>query len=133
MNVSAHRSIAQWKWSRPFDRHRPGPARPETAAEAPVRSRLAALVSQLTTGVSPNPGPEETPGPLDPYIRKALERTAVGSGIGTSLWRVDRRETSRDLGRDWRGSAGPRRRSNPQPLPPRPPSWPASSWNSPSA
>jgi hypothetical protein len=76
MNVTAQRSIVPGQ---------PGPKPPPKHLSARA---LTALVSQLTTGY-PNPdGPEETPGPVDPYIRKALERSILGSGIGTNLWRV---------------------------------------------
>ena len=88
MNVTAHRSIG------------PAPADPEPQPDAPGQPgpkpppkhlsarALTALVSQLTTGY-PNPdGPEDPPGPLDPYIRKALERSVIGAGTGTNLWRV---------------------------------------------
>ena len=77
--TAAHRSIGT------LGPNQPGPRPPPKQLSARA---LAALVSQLTTG-HPNPdGPDAAPGPLDPYIRKALERTAVGSGIGASLWRV---------------------------------------------
>ena len=76
MNVTAQRSIAPTN---------PGPKPPPKHLSARA---LTALVSQLTTGY-PNPdGPEDTPGPLDPYIRRALERSVVGAGTGTNLWRV---------------------------------------------
>jgi hypothetical protein len=54
------------------------------ADEALSARALAALVSQLTTGY-PNPdGPDSLPVPLDPYIRRALERSVIGSvGRGT--------------------------------------------------
>src|SRR5262245_30125945 len=48
---------------------------------------LAALVSQLTTGY-PNAENRGPPGPLDPYIRRALERSVLAGGAGTHLWRV---------------------------------------------
>jgi hypothetical protein len=78
MNVTAHRNIGIGTapaGTRPPPKH--------LSARA-----LTALVSQLTTGHAESAGSELPPGPLDPYIRKALERTAVGSGIGAGLWRV---------------------------------------------
>ena len=69
MNVTAHRSMV------PPTRGQAGPKPPPKHLSARA---LTALVSQLTTGY-PNPdGPEEPPGPLDPYIRKALERSVLG-------------------------------------------------------
>src|SRR5689334_24287038 len=87
MNVSAHRSIGPTSMptvdSGPAQ---PGPRPPPKHLSARA---LTALVSQLTTG-HPNPDAGQAPGPLDPYIRRALERTAVGSAVGstivTSLW-----------------------------------------------
>jgi hypothetical protein len=46
-----------------------------------------ALVSQLTTGYSNLDGPETAPGPVDPYVRKALERPVAGPGMTSNLWR----------------------------------------------
>ena len=66
-------------------RGQPGPKPPPKHLSARA---LTALVSQLTTGY-PNPeGPENPPGPLDPYIRKALERSVIGAGTSSHLWRV---------------------------------------------
>jgi len=83
MNVTAQRSIAP-ALSHP-EKTGPGPKPPPKHLSARA---LTALVSQLTTGY-PNPdGPEDPPGPVDPYIRRALERSVVGQGAGTNLWRV---------------------------------------------
>jgi hypothetical protein len=79
MNVSAHRSITT------LGPNQPGPRPPPKHLSARA---LTALVSQLTTGHANPDGPEVIPGPLDPYIRKALERTAVGPGTGAGLWRL---------------------------------------------
>ncbi|HWN47564.1 MAG TPA: hypothetical protein VNM71_09400, partial [Steroidobacteraceae bacterium] len=71
MNVTAHRSIG------PVEPKPDVPAGPGTKPPPKHLSAraLTALVSQLTTGY-PNPdGPEVPPGPLDPYIRRALERS----------------------------------------------------------
>jgi nucleotide-binding universal stress UspA family protein len=38
---------------------------------------VTALVSQLTTGYSNPDGPEGTPGPVNPYVRRALERSVA--------------------------------------------------------
>jgi hypothetical protein len=70
-----------------------GPGLPGKPGQRPTAKHLSAraltaLVSQLTTGHAHPDGPEISAGPLDPYIRKALERTAVGPGIGINLWRV---------------------------------------------
>jgi hypothetical protein len=112
MNVTAHRSIGPTIDVGPGQ---PGPRPPPKHLSARA---LTALVSQLTTG-HPNPdGPEVTPGPLDPYIRRALERTAVGSGIGAGLWRViaeKHPEIWDVIGGDPQARVG----LNPQPLPPR--------------
>lgn len=64
---------------------KPGPKPPPKHLS--VRA-LAALVSQLTTGYANPDSPEEPPGPLAPYIRKALERSVLGAGQGTNLWRI---------------------------------------------
>src|SRR5688572_17758353 len=74
MNGNAQRSIGPGQ---------PGPRPPPKHLSARA---LTALVSQLTTGYA-HPDPEETPGPLDPYLRRALERTAMGAG-GLNLWNV---------------------------------------------
>ena len=107
MNVSAHRNIdigPGQPGARPMPKH--------LSARA-----LSALVSQLTTG-HPSHGPEEAPGPLDPYIRKALERTAVGPGISTTLWRVIA-EKHPEIWDVIGGDPQARVTLNPQPLPPR--------------
>jgi hypothetical protein len=76
MNATAQRSIA------------PAPPGPRPPPKHLSARALTALVSQLVTGY-PNPDdPEQAPGPLDPYIRKALERSVLGAGAGTNLWRV---------------------------------------------
>ena len=91
MNVTAHRSMAMALSIQnpqpvpPVDPNGPGPRPPPKHLSARA---LTALVSQLTTGYSNPDSPEDTPGPLDPYIRKALERSVIGSGVGTNLWRV---------------------------------------------
>jgi hypothetical protein len=114
MNVTAHRSI--------------GPAQSGTDVPAPPGPRpppkhlsaraLTALVSQLTTGY-PNPdGPDNPPGPLDPYIRRALERSVIGAGLGGHLWRViaeKHPEIWDVIGGDPQSQVA----LNPQPLPPR--------------
>jgi hypothetical protein len=106
MNVTAHRSIGPGQ---------PGPRPPPKHLSARA---LTALVSQLTTGY-PNPdSPEETPGPLDPYMRRALERAALGAGFGMNLWGViaDKHpEIWQIIGGDPNGQSS----LNPQPLPPR--------------
>jgi hypothetical protein len=84
MNLTAHRSNGIGP---SFDSG-PGQPGPRPPPKHLSTRALTALVSQLTTGHASHHGPDITPGPLDPYIRKALERTAVGSGIGASLWRV---------------------------------------------
>jgi hypothetical protein len=53
----------------------PGP-RPPPKLDSP--DALNALVSRLTAGFA-TAGPEETPGPMDPYMRRALERTSTGT------------------------------------------------------
>ena len=80
---------------------------------------LTALVSQLTTGY-PNPdAPDDPPGPLDPYIRRALERSVVGAaGGGTHLWRVIA-EKHPEIWDVIGGDPASQVALNPQPLPPR--------------
>ena len=106
MSLSAHPSMVPGK---------PGPKPPPKHLSARA---LTALVSQLTTGF-PNPdGPEDPPGPLDPYIRKALERSVLGAGVGTNLWRViaeKHPEIWDVIGGDPLAGVA----LNPQPLPPR--------------
>lgn len=109
MNVSAHRSIST------LGPNQPGPRPPPKHLSARA---LSALVSQLTTGHANPDGPGVTPGPFDPYIRKALERTAVGSGIGASLWRVIA-EKHPEIWDVIGGDPQARATLNPQPLPPR--------------
>jgi len=106
MTVSAHRNItAANPGSRPAPKH--------LSARA-----LTALVSQLTTGY-PNPdGSEEAPGPLDPYIRQALERSVLGTGAGTNLWRVIA-EKHPEIWDVIGGDPSSQVALNPQPLPPK--------------
>lgn len=87
MNPSAHRSngIGPSIGMGPGQTGQPGARPPQKHLSARA---LTALVSQLTTGHAHPDGPDVAAGPLDPYIRKALERTAVGPGIGVNLWRV---------------------------------------------
>src|ERR1700741_829902 len=114
MHVTAHRSIRPTEPD-PAEPKQPGPRPPPKHLSARA---LTALVSQLTTGY-PNPeGPEETPGPLDPYLRKALERSVVGSGAGTNLWRVIA-EKHPEIWDVIGGDPSSRVALNPQPLPPR--------------
>ena len=89
MNMTAHRTIVLQGPGTPAQ-----PAGPEPELPGPRPSpndlsarALAALVSQLTTGYSNPDGPEIIPGPVDPYIRRALERSVVGSGTTSNLWR----------------------------------------------
>jgi hypothetical protein len=108
MNVTAHRSITP-----NLSSGQPGPRPPPKHLSARA---LTALVSQLTTG-HPDAGPDAPPGPLDAYIRKALERTAMGTGIATSLWRVIAEKHPEIWGVI--GGDPHTRVTNPQPLPPR--------------
>jgi hypothetical protein len=110
MNVTAHRNIVPNQ----LGPGQPGPRPPPKHLSARA---LTALVSQLTTGY-PNHGPEETPGPLDPYIRRALERTAMGGGANTNLWRVIA-EKHPEIWDVIGGDPQARVSLNPQPLPPR--------------
>jgi hypothetical protein len=120
MNVSAHRSIGLNGIGTPTGPSvdsgpaQPGPRPPPKHLSARA---LTALVSQLTTGHA-YPDAGDTPGPLDPYMRRALERTAVGSGIGAGLWRLiaeKHPEIWDVIGGDPQARVG----LNPQPLPPR--------------
>jgi len=97
MNAAAHRTIVLQGPGTPTPIPTPTPTQPTEPEpnlpgprpppnELSARA-LAALVSQLTTGYSNPDGPEETPGPVDPYIRRALERSVVGSGTASNLWR----------------------------------------------
>lgn len=98
----------------------PGPQEPRPLPKSKHLSAraLTALVSQLTTGY-PNPdGPGEAPGPLDPYIRQALERSVLGGGAGTNLWRVIA-EKHPEIWDVIGGDPASRVALNPQPLPPR--------------
>ena len=114
MNATAHRSI--------------GPAESETALAAKPGPRpppkhlsaraLAALVSQLTTGYPHPDGPEDPPGPLEPYIRRALERSVIGAGTSGYLWRVIA-EKHPQIWDVIGGGPHSQVSLNPQPLPPR--------------
>src|ERR1041384_3044654 len=69
MNATAQRSMTN-----ALAGGTPGPRPPPKFLSARA---LTALVNHLTTGY-PNPdGPDEPPGPLDPYIRRALERSVI--------------------------------------------------------
>jgi hypothetical protein len=105
---AAHRSIGT------LGPHQPGPRSPKNLSAR----ALAALVSQLTTGHPGPDGPEAAVGPLDPYIRKALERTAVGSGIGATLWR-NFAENHPEIWDVIGGDPQARAAANSHPLPPR--------------
>ena len=110
MNVTAQRSIPTSTAG-----GTPGPRPPPKHLSARA---LTALVSQLTTGY-PNPdGPDEPPGPLDPYLRRALERSVVGNGAGTNLWRVIA-EKHPEIWDVIGGDPSAQVALNPQPLPPR--------------
>ena len=121
MNLTAQRSTALGQTNPapqpvpPVDPNGPGPRPPPKHLSARA---LTALVSQLTTGYPHPDGPEHAPGPLDPYIRKALERSVVGTGMGTNLWRViaeKHPEIWDVIGGDPLSAVA----LNPQPLPPR--------------
>jgi hypothetical protein len=119
MNVTAHRSIGPAPQPTPEPQPdapgQPGPRPPPKHLSARA---LTALVSQLTTGY-PNPdGPENPPGPLDPYIRKALERSVIGAGTSGYLWRVIA-EKHPEIWDVIGGGPGTQVSLNPQPLPPR--------------
>ena len=106
MNVTAQRSIAPTN---------PGPKPPPKHLSARA---LTALVSQLTTGYPSPDGPEDTPGPLDPYIRRAIERSVVGGVAGTNLWRVIA-EKHPEIWDVIGGDPTSKVALNPQPLPPK--------------
>lgn len=121
MNLSAHRSMAMAHAVQPtqpvppVDPNGPGPRPPPRHLSARA---LTALVSQLTTGYAHPEGPARPPGPLDPYIRKALERSVIGAGVGTNLWRIvaeKHPEIWDVIGGDPLSVVA----LNPQPLPPR--------------
>ena len=121
MNLTAQRSTALGQTNPapqpvpPVDPNGPGPRPPPKHLSARA---LTALVSQLTTGYPHPDGPEHAPGPLDPYNRKALERSVVGTGMGTNLWRViaeKHPEIWDVIGGDPLSAVA----LNPQPLPPR--------------
>lgn len=110
MNVAAHRSIAT---SLPPTQYGGGQPPKNLSARA-----LTALVSQVTTGYANSDGAETPPGPLDPYMRRALERAVLGAGASTSLWRViaeKHPEIWDVIGGDPTARVG----LNPQPLPPK--------------
>ncbi len=79
---------------------------------------LAALVSQLTTGY-PHPESRAAPGPLDRYIRRALERSVLGNAGGAHVWRVIA-EKHPEIWEVIGGDPASLVALNPQPLPPRP-------------
>jgi hypothetical protein len=119
MSFTAHRSIGPAPLPEPDPQPdapgQPGPKPPPKHLSARA---LTALVSQLTTGY-PNPdGPENPPGPLDPYIRKALERSVIGAGTTGYLWRVIA-EKHPEIWDVIGGDPQSRVALNPQPLPPR--------------
>ena len=111
MNATAQRNMPQ------------GPAA-GTAAPRPTPKHLSAraltaLVSQLTTGYAHPDGTEDAPGPLDPYIRRALERSVVGAaGGGSNLWRLIA-EKHPEIWDVIGGDPSSQIALNPQPLPPR--------------
>ncbi len=121
MNLSAHRSMAMAHPAHPtepvppVDPNGPGPRPPPRYLSARA---LTAGVSQLTTGYAHPEGPGYSPGPLDPYIRKALERSVIGAGLGTNLWRVVA-EKHPEIWDVIGGDPSSAVALNPQPLPPR--------------
>lgn len=131
MKVTAHRTIHAFEPTETGpepDPVEPDPVEPGTDAPGQPGPRpppkllsaeaLTELVSQLTAG-SATQGPEETPGPMDPYMRRALERTAMGAGMSTALWReiaAKHPEVWDVIGGDPLAQIS----LNPQPLPPRP-------------
>ncbi|HEX6636184.1 MAG TPA: hypothetical protein VF033_00895 [Steroidobacteraceae bacterium] len=122
MNVTAHRSISAAHGHGAAIEPGPGQPGPRPPPKHLSARALTALVSQLTTGHPSPDGPGAVPGPLDPYIRKALERTAlgsaVGSGIAAGLWRVIA-EKHPEIWDVIGGDPQARVSLNPQPLPPR--------------
>jgi hypothetical protein len=121
MNLTAHRSMAMAHPAQPtepvppVDPNGPGPRPPPRYLSARA---LTALVSQLTTGYAHPEGQGYSPGPLDPYIRKALERSVIGAGQGTNLWRVVA-EKHPEIWDVIGGDPSSAVALNPQPLPPR--------------
>jgi len=121
MNVHAHRSIAPAPVPNPLQPPAPEPepdggAGPRPPPKLLSNRALTALVSQLTTGQAH--GPEVTPGPLTPYIRRALERSVIGAGTTGYLWRViaeKHPEIWEVIGGDPQSQVA----LNPQPLPPK--------------
>ncbi len=121
MNVHAHRSIAPAPVPNPLQPPGPEPepdggAGPRPPPKLLSNRALSALVSQLTTGQAH--GPECAPGPLTPYIRKALERSVIGAGTTGYLWRViaeKHPEIWQVIGGDPQSQVA----LNPQPLPPK--------------
>jgi len=121
MNVHAHRSIAPAPAPNPLQPPGPEPepdggAGPRPPPKLLSNRALTALVSQLTTGQAH--GPECSPGPLTPYIRKALERSVIGAGTTGYLWRViaeKHPEIWQVIGGDPQSQVA----LNPQPLPPK--------------
>jgi hypothetical protein len=105
-NIAAHRTLA------------PPPPGPKPVTRHLSARALTALVSQLTTGYTSPEVPDEALGPMDPYMRRALERSVVGGGMGTELWRVialKHPEIWNVIG----GDPTVHVTLNPQPLPPR--------------
>jgi len=132
MNVTAHRILEAVDPTDPEpvepDPVEPDPSDPGTDAPGQPGPRpppkllspeaLMALVGQLTAGLETK-SPKETSGPMDPYMRRALERTAMGAGVSTSLWRTiatNHPEVWDVIGGDPQAQIS----LNPQPLPPRP-------------
>jgi hypothetical protein len=115
MNMTAQRNNGTQPQTPPAEPKAPGPRPPPKHLSGRA---LAALVSQLTTGY-PNPdGDDVPPGPLDPYIRKALERSVLGSAAGTTQWRLIA-EKHPEIWDIIGGDPSARVSLNPQPLPPR--------------
>jgi hypothetical protein len=118
MNVTAHRSIGPTPLPSPEPQPDVGPPGPKPPPKHLSARALTALVSQLTTGF-PNPhGPEFSPGPLDPYIRRALERSVIGAGTTGYLWRVIA-EKHPEIWDAIGGDPHSHVALNPQPLPPK--------------
>lgn len=110
MNATAQRSIPAG-----LTGGTPGPRPPPKHLSARA---LAALVSQLTTGYPSHDDGDETPGPLDPYMRRALERSVIGAGPSSHLWRVIA-EKNPEVWDVIGGNPASQLALNPQPLPPR--------------